>query len=119
MSKDQDRVLKAVCVIDALDPQDLGPMPVTSEQLFWSPDSRTIGFTAAATLRTEPAGGGPVFVVCKIPASGRIIDARWLTSGAIVFSVWRDNLHSVINSLVNSPTRRMRSLPTPSSCLSS
>ena len=84
-----------VRALDALDPQDLGPMPVTSDQLFWSPDGRTIGFTAEATIRTEPAGGGPVFVVCKVPASGRIMDARWLTSGAIVFAVWRDSLYSV------------------------
>jgi serine/threonine-protein kinase len=84
-----------VRAFDALDAQDLGPVPVRSENLFWSPDSHTIGFAAEGTIRTVPAAGGPLFVVCKIPASGRTMGAKWLTNGTIVFSVWRDSLYSV------------------------
>jgi hypothetical protein len=82
-------------MLDTLDDRDLGVMPVTSNQLFWSPDGRTIGFTAQASIRTVPAGGGPIFVICRIPASGEVMRAVWLASGNIVFSVWRDSLYTV------------------------
>ena len=90
---DRDRLY--VRALDSLEAKDLGAMHVTARQLFWSPDSRTIGFTAEGTIRTVPADGGPVFVVCRIPASGRAMDLVWLTSGDIVFSAWRDSLYRV------------------------
>jgi hypothetical protein len=84
-----------VRALDALEARDLGAGHVTSNTLFWSPDSRTIGFSAEATIRTIPSVGGPTFVVGKVPASGQIMGASWLTSGNIVFSVWRDSLYTV------------------------
>ncbi len=84
-----------VRALDALDPQDLGPVRVSSGQPFWSPDSRTVAFTSEAEIRSVPAGGGPMFVICRIPASGQIMGATWLANGNIVFSVWRDSLYSV------------------------
>ena len=79
----------------SLTAQDLGPLHVTADQLFWSSDSRTIGFTADQAIETIPATGGPVFVVCRIPASGRAMRVRWLPPATIVFSVWRDSLYAV------------------------
>jgi hypothetical protein len=70
-------------------------MHVTSDTPFWSPDSKAIGFTAEGTIRSIPAVGGPVFVVCKIPLSGRALDLAWRTDGTIVFAVWRDSLYKV------------------------
>jgi eukaryotic-like serine/threonine-protein kinase len=81
--------------LDAIEPRDLGAVHVTSDHLFWSPDSRFIGFTAENTIRTLPADGGPLFVVCKVPASGRVMDVRWMHNGRIAFSVWRDSLYTV------------------------
>jgi hypothetical protein len=84
-----------VRAFDSLDALDLGAMHVTSDTPFWSPDSKTIGFTAEGTIRSIPAGGGPVFVVCKIPVSGQALRLAWRTDGTIVFSVWRDSLYKV------------------------
>jgi dipeptidyl aminopeptidase/acylaminoacyl peptidase len=84
-----------VRAFDALDAQDLGAMHITSATPFWSPDSKTIGFTAEGTIRSIPAGGGPVFVICKIPLSGQAMGLAWRTDGTIVFSVWRDSLYKV------------------------
>jgi predicted Ser/Thr protein kinase len=84
-----------VRALDALDSQDLGLVSPGGSQPFWSRDSRTIAFISEAAIHTIPAGGGPEFVVCRIPASGRIMGAAWLANGTIVFSVWRDSLYSV------------------------
>ena len=80
--------------LDSLDANDLGPVHVTGGNLFWSPDGRAIGFTAEGIIRTMPAEGGPVFVVCRVPASARVMHAVWLRNGNIVFSVWRENLYT-------------------------
>jgi len=84
-----------VRAFDALVPRDLGAVSPGSRRLFWSPDSRTIGFTAESAIRTIPAEGGPQFVVCRIPASGRVMGIDWLPGGHITFSVWRDSLYTV------------------------
>nr|MDP9324027.1 serine/threonine-protein kinase [Acidobacteriota bacterium] len=84
-----------VRAFEVLDPSDLGALSQSTSRLFWSPDSRTIGFISEGTIRSIPAGGGPVFSICKIPASGRALGAAWRTDGTIVFSVWRDSLYQV------------------------
>ena len=84
-----------VRAFDSLEPQDLGAMHGSSATPFWSPDSKTIGFTAEGTIRSIPAGGGPVFVICKIPLSGQAMGLAWRTDGTIVFAVWRDSLYKV------------------------
>ncbi|HJR59933.1 MAG TPA: protein kinase [Vicinamibacterales bacterium] len=76
-------------------PRDLGPVPPASDFLFWSPDSRSIGFVAEAAIRTVPAAGGPMFTVCRIPVSGRLMGVDWRTDDTLVFSVWRDSLYTV------------------------
>jgi hypothetical protein len=76
-------------------PSDLGAVPPTAGNLFWSPDSQTIGFAAQSTIRTVPAAGGTPLVVCRIPASGRVLAAIWLPDKSIVFSVWRENVYRV------------------------
>ncbi len=90
-----------VRALDAVTSQDLGPISSTNTiaffpgALFWSPDSRTIGFSAEREVRTVPAAGGPVFAVATIPATGEVIAARWFRDGTIVFAVWRENVYSV------------------------
>ncbi len=84
-----------VRAFDSLDARDLGVVHVTSDKPFWSPDSKTIGFTAEGTIRSVPADGGPAFVICKIPVSGQAMGAAWRSDGTIVFSVWRESLYRV------------------------
>ena len=74
---------------------DLGAVPPTAENLFWSHDSQTIGFAAESTIRTVPVTGGTPFVVCRIPASGRILGGLWLPDNTIVFAVWRESVYRV------------------------
>jgi len=74
---------------------DLGTLPPASDSVFWSPDGQTIGYGAEASMRTMPATGGVPFTVCKVPASGRIVDATWLPDGTILFAVWRDGIYKV------------------------
>ena len=75
--------------LDSLESYDLGPVPVTTANLFWAPDSKTIGFTADATIRSVPASGGPSILICKIPASGNALDLVWRADGTILFTVWQ------------------------------
>jgi len=50
---------------------------------FWSPDSQLVGFFADGQLKTMPATGGPVHIVCPAP-QGR--GGAWSPNGTIVFS---------------------------------
>jgi Tol biopolymer transport system component len=68
---------------------------VTTDFLFWSPDSRTIGFYAAGAIQTVSAAGGPVLTLCQVPASRRINSVLWHPDGHILFAVWRDSLYGV------------------------
>ena len=91
-----------VRAFDALQPLDLGAVPKPQQSVgpvdavvFWSPDSKTIGFATDGTIRTLPAGGGPLILVCKVPGAGAMLGAAWRADGTIVFSVWRDSLYKV------------------------
>ena len=81
--------------LDETEPRDMGTVHVTTDQLVWSPDSRTVGFYAEGTIRTIPADGGPVFTVTRVPGAGRINGIVWHPDGSIIFSAWRDNLYRV------------------------
>jgi hypothetical protein len=74
---------------------DLVAIPPSADRVFWSPDSRTIGINVDASLKTIPASGGALFTVCKIPASGLVMAARWQLDNSILFAVWRDSLYRV------------------------
>jgi eukaryotic-like serine/threonine-protein kinase len=81
--------------LDQTDARGVATLPPGAGNLFWSPDSQTIGFTAEGTIRSMPAAGGAVFTICRVPASGRVLGITWRRDGTIVFSVWRDSLYEV------------------------
>ena len=82
-----------VLSLDTLAVRDLGA--TTAARPFWSPDGTAVGFWAESEIRTVPAAGGPMFTVCKVPATGRAIAAKWLQDGTIAFAVWRENVYAV------------------------
>ena len=79
-------------------PRDLGIVSPAAEHLAWSPDGRSLAYVDDGTLRTRPAAGGPIFTVCRIPATGRAMGLAWLEDGTLVFSAWREHLYKVIAS---------------------
>jgi Tol biopolymer transport system component len=72
------------------------PLPGTegvAGQLIWSPDSRSIGFFAAGRLKTIPANGGPVVIVCPMTSH---LGATWGPDDVILLSpVNRTSIHRV------------------------
>ena len=68
--------------LDAVTPRAL-PGTEGASHPFWSPDSRFIGFFAAAKLKKIDANGGPAQVLCDSPAQR---GGTWNRDGVIVFS---------------------------------
>jgi eukaryotic-like serine/threonine-protein kinase len=71
--------------VRSLDTVEARPLPGTDDAdgLFWSPDSRFIGFSTVSKLKKVDASGGPVQSVCDI--SGTILGGAWAPDGTIVF----------------------------------
>ncbi len=51
---------------------------------FWSPDGRTLGFTAAGKLKTVGLNEGSVQILCDVAASG--VFATWMHDGNVVYT---------------------------------
>lgn len=84
-----------VRALDALAPQDLGPVHVTARLPFWSPDGSTIGFTIAGEINAIPATGGAIRQICRIPASRQLFDVAWRPDGTLLFAVARSGVYTV------------------------
>ena len=71
--------------VRALDSPTAQPMNGTegSDSVFWSPDSRYIGFFADNKIRTIPLSGGPVQTLANAVPRG----ATWSRDGTILFTV--------------------------------
>jgi Tol biopolymer transport system component len=76
---------KAMLWIRSLDSLDARELPGTERAAhpFWSPDSRSIGFTANAKLHTVSLAGGPVQTLADSPLRG---GASWNRDGVILFN---------------------------------
>jgi len=59
---------------------------------FWSPDSKSVGFFAASTMKRADLAGGSLRTICDVPG-GR--DGDWSSDGQILFSVSRSGLFLV------------------------
>ena len=57
--------------------------PKGGTQPFWSPDSRSIGFSASGKLKRMNVSGGPPHTLCDAP--GNNLGGTWSRAGVIVF----------------------------------
>jgi DNA-binding winged helix-turn-helix (wHTH) protein/Tol biopolymer transport system component len=72
--------------IDREEPRKIEGTDGARDRLFWSPDSKLIGFAADNSLKKVSVQGGPAIVLCELPAPS-FIGGTWATDGAsIVFS---------------------------------
>jgi eukaryotic-like serine/threonine-protein kinase len=69
----------------ALDSFELRPISNTggARHPFWSPDGRSLGFSADGKLKTMPASGGPATALCD---TGTGSGATWNRAGVILFA---------------------------------
>ena len=74
--------------------------------IFWSADSRSIGFFAGGKLRTISASGGPAQTLCDVPTG---FDGTWNREGDILFSQDGEGIHRVSASGgTSTPVTRLR-----------
>jgi eukaryotic-like serine/threonine-protein kinase len=55
-----------------------------AQHLFWSPDSRNLGFVADGRIKRIPVAGGAPAIVCDAPGQGTT--ATWNHAGVILFA---------------------------------
>jgi len=73
--------------VRSLETLDARSLPGTegANGLFWSPDSRFIGFAITGKLKKVEVSGGPAQSVCDLP--GNFLGGAWAPDGTIVFGV--------------------------------
>jgi eukaryotic-like serine/threonine-protein kinase len=71
--------------VRSLETLDARPLSGTEDAngLFWSPDSRFIGFAITSKLKKVEVSGGPAQSVCDLP--GNFLGGAWAPDGTIVF----------------------------------
>jgi Tol biopolymer transport system component len=78
--------------IDALEARPLPGTENAIENIFWSPDSRSLAFVFDGKLRAIDTRGGGIRVVCDAPA---IAGGTWNADGVIIFSAFQRGLFRV------------------------
>jgi Tol biopolymer transport system component len=79
--------------LDSLAAQALRGTEGAAYALFWSPDSRFLGFAVQGKLKKIEATGGPPQTLCEIP--GIIIGGSWSRDGVIIFGTPASGLFRV------------------------
>jgi Tol biopolymer transport system component len=59
-----------------------------ASSLFWSPDSRYVGFIVGNTLKRIDTTGGPPETMTSVPATTALIPGTWNARGDIVLGSW-------------------------------
>jgi serine/threonine protein kinase len=62
---------------------------------FWSPDSKSVGFTANGKLNRIDAAGGPAVTLADVPVGLNGASASWSSKGFIVFNGGDGVLHKI------------------------
>jgi dipeptidyl aminopeptidase/acylaminoacyl peptidase len=78
--------------LDSLGAQALPGTEGASYGLFWSPDSRFLGFHVQGKLKKIEAAGGPPQTLCEIPGL-IIIGGSWSRNGVIIFGTPTSGLY--------------------------
>jgi eukaryotic-like serine/threonine-protein kinase len=81
-----------VRALDALTAQPLAGTEGASS-IFWSPDSRFLGFFVGSKLKTIDAAGGPPTTLCELPVAGA--GGTWSRDGVILFAAGTAPLQKV------------------------
>jgi Tol biopolymer transport system component len=79
--------------LDSLAAQALPGTEGATFALFWSPDSRFLGFAVRGKLKKIEATGGPPQTLCEIP--GAIVGGSWSRDGLIIFGTPSSGLFRV------------------------
>jgi serine/threonine-protein kinase len=80
--------------LDELVEREVTTVPELS-LLFWSPDSRSLGYVAKKKLWRVGAAGGRSVALCDLPGSGSAIGGAWREDGTIAFASWRGAMYAV------------------------
>ena len=77
--------------VRSLDTLAMQPLPgtegVANGGVFWSPDSRFLGFAISGKLKKVEASGGPAQTVCNLLATGLFRGGSWAPDGTIIFGL--------------------------------
>ena len=79
--------------LDTIDARPQRGIESGPDGLFWSPDSRWIGFATPGKLKKVEASGGPAQPVCDF--QGDFLGAAWSRSGVIIFGTNNSGLMQV------------------------
>ena len=91
--------------MDSLTSQTLSGTEAARD-IFWSADSRFIGFFAGGKLKTISASGGPAQTLCDVPTG---FNGTWNREGDILFSQDGEGIHRVSDSGgTSTPVTRLR-----------
>jgi serine/threonine protein kinase len=77
------------------------------EDLFWSPDSRQVGYSSDQQLWRVPIEGGPAVSLMRLPESGQMMNASWGPDNRIVVSIWRGAIYEVPATGTGTPALRL------------
>ena len=76
-----------VRALDALTTRPLAGTENAANPVFWSPDSRFIGFASGGALKKVDASGGAPVTLCALPSGEAFRGGAWSPGGTIIFSV--------------------------------
>ncbi len=84
-----------VRALDALTTRPLAGTENAANPVFWSPDSRFIGFASGGALKKVDASGGAPVTLCALPSGESFRGGAWSPVGTIIFSSLRSGLWQV------------------------
>jgi len=83
----------SVRALNSLEIQTLSGTEAVGSMVFWSPDSRFIGFDSGGKLQKIDASGGPAETVCNLNLMG--VGGSWNKDGTIIFGQYGGPLMQV------------------------
>ena len=94
--------------LDSLEARALAGTRAANNDLFWSPDSRFVGFWSDGKLKKVEATGGPPQTICSTAGFG---GAVWNRDGTIIFSGGQFEGLVLVSQAGGTPTRLLHQNP--------